>query len=255
MTGNSHILRFERFLVEQSVYPAHSYMPPHTDKLSRISIILEGQLEESAGAEKIAAGPGSLVIKPNHVVHENVFGNKPVRSISISFYDDPLLTNNFNKWQWFDHPKINVLGIRLWTEMQQARSERAVMSCFNDFFAALTVVKTDAEGRSVFWQERLKTLLKNNLSEPENIQLLSKKLSLHRVYVARAFKNKYGVSPIEFRKYTRVAAAILELSLTGKSLVAIAFDAGFADQSHMNREFKQCVGCTPNSFRIMMTSN
>lgn len=255
MAGNPHILCFERFIVEQSVYPAKAYMPPHTDKLSRISIILDGQLQETVESKEVNAGPGSLVIKPNHVVHENIFGDKPVRSLSISFHDDMLMTNNFNKWQWIDHPRVNVLGIKLWTEMRQAKTEKAVMNCFQDFFSALTLLKYDADGRSVPWQEQLKTLIEKDLSAPENIELLSKKLSLHRVYVARAFKNKYGVSPVEFRKYTRVAAAILDLSLTDKSLVAIAFDAGFSDQSHMNRELKQHIGCTPARFRTMMNIN
>jgi AraC family transcriptional regulator len=255
MAGNSSILRFERFAVEQSVYPADTYMPPHTDKFSRTSIILDGQLQEKAGSEAFNAKPGSLVIKPNDVVHENIFGKKPVRSLSISFYDDLLMKNYFQKWQWIDHPGVSVMGVRLWTQMRKARTETDVMKSCHDFFSELTLLKYNAADKPVFWQQQLKALIEKDLSTPENIQLLSQKLSLHRVYLARAFKKKYGVSPVEFRTYTRIAAAILDLSLTDKTLVSIAFDAGFADQSHLNREFKKKIGCTPLSFRQKMQND
>ncbi|HLG38838.1 MAG TPA: AraC family transcriptional regulator, partial [Chitinophagaceae bacterium] len=248
MAKEHSILRFERFVVEQSVYPPRLYMAPHTDKLSRISIILDGELREYSGSKEVTAKAGSLVIKPNHAVHENIFGDKPVKSLSISFHDDLLLTNSFNKWQWINHPKVNVLGIKLWAEMRLVKSEKAMMNCLDDFFSALALLKYDTEGKPVFWQEQLKELLEKELSEPENIQMLSQKLSLHRVYMARAFKKKYGVSPVEFRKYIRVAAALLDLSLTSKSLASVAYDAGFSDQSHMNREVKYHTGSTPAAF-------
>jgi AraC-like DNA-binding protein len=230
-------------------------MPPHTDKLSRISIILNGELKESAGPEDVIATAGSLVIKPNHTIHEDIFGAQPVKSLSIGFRDDSLLTNNFNKWQWISHPKVNVLGIRLWTEMLRVKNEKELMNCFDSFFSEVALLKYNATGKPAFWLEQLKGLLEKNLSEPENIQVLSHKLSLHRVYLARAFKKKYGVSPVEFRKYARVAAAFLDLSLTPKPLVAIAYDAGFSDQSHMNREFRSHAGCTPATFRKMINGS
>lgn len=252
MLNDHRILRFERFILEQSVYPPGLYMSPHKDELSRISIILDGELQELTDSDAFKATPGSLVIKPNHVEHENIFGNSPVKTISISFYDDLLLTGKFNKWQWINHPKVNILGIRLWTGMQRAKTEKEAMNCVDGFFTALAVLKYDATGKTIFWQEQLRALLEKGLSEPERIETLAKKISLHRVYLARAFKNKYGVSPVEFRKYTKMAAALLDLSRTQKSLAAIAFDAGFSDQSHMTRELKMHTGCSPLEFRKMM---
>ena len=249
MPKDHQILRFDRLEVEQSVYPPHLYMPAHTDKLSRISIILDGELLEYSGKEEVRAKASSLVIKPNYVVHENIFGKDPVKSLSISFHDDRLLADHFNRWQWINHPKVNVLGIRLWAAIRQVKTEKALMNCFDDFLSALAILKYNTASKSVLWQEQLKELLEKDLSEAENIQVLSQKFSLHRVYLARAFKSRYGIPPVEFRKYSRVAAALLDISLSSKSLVSIAYDAGFSDQSHMNREFKQHTGCTPANFR------
>jgi AraC-like DNA-binding protein len=255
MITTSSKICFDRLAIEKSVYPPSLHMQPHTDKYSRISIILDGELQEYTDSEEILAKPGSIVIKPNNVVHENVFGNKPVTSLSINFYDDLLHTNGFTKWQWIDHPRANLLAIRLWTGMKQAKTDKAVIECTDEFFSAIALLKYNAAEQALFWQEQLKELLQKNHSLQENIHDLSRHLSLHRVYMARAFKKKYGVSPVEFRKYTRIAAAILDISLTEKPLAAIAYDTGFSDQSHMNREFRLHTGCTPAAFRQMISGN
>lgn len=254
MKHNPQKLSFDRFTVEDSVYPPSLYMPPHTDKLSRISIILDGELQESHGSQSITATRGCLVIKPNHSLHENVFGSKPVRSLSISFHDDHMFTEYFNDWQWINHPKISVLGIRFWTEAGKIKSEERLIHCFNEFLSGVATL-THGSGKPVYWLEELRRLIEHDLSNTQKIIQLSEKLSLHRVYLSRAFKKYYGSSPVVFRKYVKIFAALFDLILTMKSLAAIAFDSGFSDQSHMTREFIRYFGYTPAQFRKLLNMN
>lgn len=252
MGRDSNILHFDRFNVEHSVYPPGLYMAPHKDKLSRISIILDGELWESTEQGEAKATRNSVVIKPNDVVHENTFGPTALRLLSISFNDNSLLTNRFDSWQWINHPAIHVLGIRLWTQMQGIRDEKRLMALFEDFFTTLARLGQAHYTRPAQWPSALKKLLETDLDTPQTIQALSEQLSLHRVSLARGFKKEYALSPVQFRQYTRVATALQELALTQKSLSAIAYDAGFADQSHLSRAVKSLVGCTPGGFRRMM---
>lgn len=253
MSRDSNILHFDRFNVERSVYPPGLYMAPHRDKLSRISIILDGELWESTEQGEVKATRNSVVIKPNDVVHENTFGSAPLRLLSISFNDNSLLTDRFDTWQWINHPAIHVLGIRLWTQMQGVRDEKRLMALFEEFFTTLARLGQAHHTRPAEWPAALKKLLETDLDAPQTIQALSEQLSLHRVSVARGFRKEYALSPVQFRQYTRVATALQELALTQKSLSAIAYDAGFADQSHLSRSLKSLVGCTPGGFRRMMS--
>ena len=246
--NNPRRLSFDRFTVEDSVYPPCLHMPPHTDKLSRISIILDGELQESHASENITAVRGSLVIKPKHTIHENTFGNKPVRSLSVSFHDEHLFTKHFRSWQWIRHPKISVLGIRFWSEAKKLNSEEKLHNCFNEFLSAVATL-SNCQNKPIYWLEELKRLIGLNLSDAEKINQLSEKLCLHRVYLSRAFKKNYGLSPVEFRKYVKISAAFFDLVLTSKSLAGIAYDSGFSDQSHMTREFLRCFGHAPAQFK------
>jgi AraC-like DNA-binding protein len=67
--------------------------------------------------------------------------------------------------------------------------------------------------------------------------------------VSRGFRLAYGVSPQRYRADHRAARAARSMRRLGDSLAAIAADAGFADQPHMNRTVKRAFGHSPSSLR------
>lgn len=254
MERDSTILHFDRFNVEHSVYSPGLYMAPHRDKLSRISIILDGELSESTNDRSVVASRNYVVIKPNHVVHENRFGKGPLRLLSVSFNDQELFARLFKNWQWIHHPAIQVMSIRLWTAVQRAGSEGALMRIFDQFISTLNGIRQlDGANRTV-WPEILRQALESNLDESQSIARLSELLTMHRVSLARGFRKIYGLSPVQFRTYSRVMTALDELATSGKSLAAIAYDTGFADQSHLTRTLRLLAGCTPGEFRQLLES-
>jgi len=65
-----------------------------------------------------------------------------------------------------------------------------------------------------------------------------------RFTVARAFRRAFGTSPDRYRVLRRVALARTAIE-GGEPLARAAAGAGFADQSHLTRQFKRCYGMTP----------
>ncbi|HEY6959529.1 MAG TPA: AraC family transcriptional regulator [Candidatus Limnocylindria bacterium] len=65
-----------------------------------------------------------------------------------------------------------------------------------------------------------------------------------RYTIARHFRRAFGTSPDRYRTLRRVALARAAIE-SGRSLADAAFEAGFADQSHMTRQFKRAYGFTP----------
>lgn len=66
--------------------------------------------------------------------------------------------------------------------------------------------------------------------------------------VSRGFRLAYGVSPQTYRAECRAARAARALASNGR-LVAIAAQAGFADQSHMTRLVARTFGRPPGRLR------
>ena len=66
----------------------------------------------------------------------------------------------------------------------------------------------------------------------------------------RAFDRSVGISPKVFARVMRLRRAVNRITRTPKatSWTSIAFDAGYADQSHLIREFRSLTGLTPDRY-------
>ena len=65
-----------------------------------------------------------------------------------------------------------------------------------------------------------------------------------RFTLARHFRRAFGTSPDRYRLLRRVALARTAIE-SGRPLARAAAEAGFADQSHLTRQFKRSYGLTP----------
>jgi transcriptional regulator GlxA family with amidase domain len=70
----------------------------------------------------------------------------------------------------------------------------------------------------------------------------------HRRLIAR-FRDQIGLAPKTFARVIRFDRAVRQLrTATSRSFAEIAFDCGYFDQAHMNREFREFAGTTPGTF-------
>ncbi len=72
---------------------------------------------------------------------------------------------------------------------------------------------------------------------------------VHRVHVARAFRDHLGCTVGDYVRRLRVRCACELLTATAVPLTDVAMRAGFFDQSHMTRVVKRFLGVTPASLR------
>jgi len=86
--------------------------------------------------------------------------------------------------------------------------------------------------------------------EQTSASVLERIAGTDRFTIARHFRWAFGTSPDRYRTSRRVALARAAIE-SGQSLAEAASEAGFADQSHMTRQFKRTYGLTPGRWRAI----
>ncbi len=75
---------------------------------------------------------------------------------------------------------------------------------------------------------------------------------VHPVHFAVVFRRFHGCSLGEYARRRRLTAARAKLADRQLSLSQVAYESGFADQSHLSRTFKRYTGMTPRQYRTFL---
>ena len=97
---------------------------------------------------------------------------------------------------------------------------------------------------------RLNELRKSILENPENIYLIEQMAHdacVSPFHMIREFKKAFGLTPHQFQMQCKVRKA--QKLLAERSASEVTYDAGFYDQSHMDRCFKKLVGLSPKEYK------
>jgi len=96
---------------------------------------------------------------------------------------------------------------------------------------------------------RVREHVELHFSESMDLAELAGIAGLSVYHFARAFKQSTGVTPHHYLVRRRIERAREMLARSELPLSEIALAAGFSDQSHLARVFRQMLGITPGRFR------
>lgn len=80
-----------------------------------------------------------------------------------------------------------------------------------------------------------------------SVESIAAEVGWSRRHLAARFREVVGLPPKTLGRLIRVEHAAHRVR-AGDPLADIAYEAGYADQSHFNRDFRELVGCTPTQF-------
>lgn len=154
-----------------------------------------------------------------------------------------------------EHPAAKLLFYRIFRESLEplADAELAIQSLLLEVFATgFGVIGARRSAIPPYWVSRLRELLHAEFREPRSLTEIASELDLHPVHLSRDFRKYFGSTMGEYIRQLRVGSSLSLLSDRGRSLTDIAYDCGFADQSHFIRCFKDSQGCSPTVYRRML---
>lgn len=96
---------------------------------------------------------------------------------------------------------------------------------------------------------RTQEVMRSKLAEDVTLGALAAECGLSQTHFIRAFKQSTGTTPYAWLQQRRIERARVLLATTDLSLKEIAIDCGFADQSHLTRNFTRRVGVSPARWR------
>jgi AraC-like DNA-binding protein len=96
--------------------------------------------------------------------------------------------------------------------------------------------------------ERARAYLQNRPTQPVTLPEVGAIAGVTSSHLVRSFSRAVGLPPRSYHAQVRLARA-RRLLAEGKSPTWVAYECGFADQSHLSRRFKECHGVTPGAFQ------
>nr|WP_315445157.1 AraC family transcriptional regulator [uncultured Pseudomonas sp.] len=162
----------------------------------------------------------------------------PMPAFGETLYRDPDLVNGFCQLhRLLENPATALQQQTVWREMMMLLLKR---------HAAVRIPgKPGKEHRAVV---RAKELLHAQLAAPPSLEELAAAVNLSPFHFARVFRRATGMPPHTWLMQQRIATA-RGLLQSGCLPVEVALQLGFADQSHLSRQFKQVYGVGPAAYR------
>jgi transcriptional regulator GlxA family with amidase domain len=106
---------------------------------------------------------------------------------------------------------------------------------------------TQAVREAPSWVHVIHRLLRHDTTLAVND--LAREVGRHPSWLGTAYRKATGEGPMETAARFRVERAARALRETNRSCAYIAHEAGFCDQSHMNRTFRRLLGRAPSEVR------
>ena len=88
----------------------------------------------------------------------------------------------------------------------------------------------------------------DHYTQPLKLDDICEAANLSASYLVRAFKARYGMTPHAYMVNRRIEFSRTQLR-RGRAIADVAAEAGFADQAHLQRAFRQFVAATPGQYR------
>lgn len=140
-------------------------------------------------------------------------------------------------------------GWRVLAETNNMRMALEILMTFKSGRPGYSVMNTLSEDEL----SALNEFIRENLTVNFSLSDLSSVLDRSPLQMARAFKSTTGETPYRYVLMRRVERARTLLKSSEKTIAEIAYECGFASQSHMTTVFSGKLGITPAKYRKVET--
>ncbi|HET6655944.1 MAG TPA: AraC family transcriptional regulator [Gammaproteobacteria bacterium] len=251
------------FSVLPHQYRPHQRMGRHRHPEAYICLVTEGGFLDTGLPNAMAADAGSVLLRPRNDEHTTACGEAGASCLKIELRPGWLAEDDlralFHDRLTLSSAGLALLGQKIDRLMRvyptqhngtALKTRLELESTVIDLLAHL--VRPSTRGGNGSYDNWLETLRQAIIDDPFRqwtATTLAMRTGRHPVHISRAFRERYGEPVGSFFRRQRLERC-RELVANGNvALVDVAAEAGYADQSHFTRAYKQAFGVTPGQER------
>lgn len=233
-------------------------LPPHRHQRPVIGITLDGSGEETTPGYTHESLPGWVRATPPEEKHTNRCHHAGAQVLLIE--PDPGMEELFRPCarllrepHCFEDWGVTALARRVVVEITNPddRSGIALEALALELLAHAGRDLDRSRGAAPAWLYRVRERLHDEFQNPPRLADLAESAGVHPMHMAQRFRWFTGMSIGTYLRHLRLDWCIHLLLHADISLAEIAFQAGFADQSHFTRVFRRYTGVTPGQYRAV----
>lgn len=223
-------------LERRSTWQSTQAYKRHSHPQLSIGAIVEGRTRCVCNGQEYLLSPGDLIVIPANAPHScNPIQGKP-RSYHMLYIDTP---------QSLAQQVIrNDALFRLYLNVVEQMSADALAA----LLSALSLSAHAGETLRATSQQLQQALLADLVSPP-SLDEFAARFSLRKETLIRTFKQDTGLTPGSFLNNSRVELAKARLR-AGDEIADVAYQTGFADQSHFHKTFVSYTAATPRQYAL-----
>lgn len=239
MSRTVNLYRSQNCRVSLVYYEPDETIAAHKHAGAQFTFVLAGDYVENSAAGRLAVPGPAVGTKPAGYEHANIFGAAGALILSVRLPAE----FQVESYDVIHAPKT----LPLPGGMMNADRATGLIELANTRMQ---------KGARILPDQTLPCWVadaRDALSVRRQVGMLARQVGLHPGGFARSFRRATGMNPTAFRSSRRLAQAIRATVLEQMPLIAIAHEAGFADQAHFARSMRAATGFTPRQLRALLT--
>ncbi|SDQ74561.1 AraC-type DNA-binding protein [Chryseobacterium soldanellicola] len=250
-------LDFDGLIITDTEY-THPYVDWHYHENAYFTFLLQGNVIEGNKKEIYECSAGTLLYHHWEDPHYNIKPDGFTRGFHIEIprkWFEALHISKDNLEGSFNikNPALKLLMYKIFKESKtnDNASETATHQLLLNIFHQLSDQKSHSEKKPA-WVKQIDELLRESYTEKLNLTEISNSLNIHPMHLSRDFHKYFQCNLGEYIRKLKISKSLSILPVNEKTLTEVAFECGFADQSHFIRCFKENMGITPLKYRKIL---
>jgi AraC-like DNA-binding protein len=241
--------KLEDFFISITSYEPQAKVAKHFHEKPYLCFLLKGFYEEKNHKTATVIQTGTTLFRPANYEHSNDFSNHNglCLNVEINNPEEYIDVNGATMPISEDQQKgsINVFKL-LYAIRQNAPEDLLNIYCYESITSHFDFLPIKGK---LDWVHRIKEQIRDTPFTSISLLNLSKEFNLHPNYIVRKFKEVTGYKLSDYLNKTRIEHSLNRLLVSKEKLTEVAYNTGFYDQSHYNKNFIKHFGISPKEFR------